>query len=627
MGKRILSFALWGLAAVVIMQTCFPSKQKVETTTSTAWLESFDTLPPADYPLVLENDLLYSEWSANGASCGKVMLKEFTADLHDGAVLDKDWLVVYDARWVEEKAGNGPSNYRRRDALRLLESSDFLLPADPETRVKKNLDSVEWTPSFDAAKNELSFRWQSPNSVTVIKTLRLDPGVYHFEVEVVVIPHDQVAIGRDLSFAISTGGGIRVTADRFYRNPYVGVGLKEYGQLEDVDFFLPTGKPVPNRAEAQRWKDTSIPFVIEGSKYFLSGIRALGDRGFQGAVAEVLFDDKEFGEAMHRGGGEVVQISPQSEFWKRASIAAGFSMHLSAKDTAERKQFQWYFGPKDSRILTAAMYGEMSEAIHYADYERSFFYRLFFTSYVAPFILWLLSLFHTLVGNWGVSIILLTIVVKAAVFPIMRHSQVKMAAYQAKMAKVKPQLDAINKKYAKDPQKKNQETMKIYQQHKLTPPIGGCLPMFLQMPIFIGLYQALRSSILIRQQPFFGWIKDLSQPDALIDFHGPLVDVPILSGVTTLNLLPLIMVVLWVAHQRSMPKPTDPQQAQMQKMMAFMPILFGLILYNYAAGLSLYMITSSAIGIFEQQVIRKRWPVPGSPQAKEMAEKAGDAKS
>ena len=91
--------------------------------------------------------------------------------------------------------------------------------------------------------------------------------------------------------------------------------------------------------------------------------------------------------------------------------------------------------------------------------------------------------------------------------------------------------------------------------------------------------------------------------NAFIDFGGPLTDLPLLSAVTGLNVLPLIMIVLWVWHQRSMPKPTDPQQAQMQKMMAFMPIMFGVMLYNYAAGLSLYMITSSSLGIFEQKVI------------------------
>jgi len=361
---------------------------------------------------------------------------------------------------------------------------------------------------------------------------------------------------------------------------------------------------------------------VEGSKYFLSSIRALGNQRFQGAVAEVLFDDLALGADMAIHDGERKTVSANSEYWKRASVSGIFNLHLGTIDTYEAKQFQWYIGPKDTRVMTEAVYGEMAEVIHYADYGRSFFYRLFLTSYVAPVLLWIMNMFHSLVGNWGIAIILLTIVVKAAVFPIMRHSQIKMAAYQAKMAKVKPQLDSINKKYGKDPQKKNEETMKIYKQHKLSPPVGGCLPMFLQMPIFVGLFQALRSSILIRQEPFFGWIDDLAKPDALIDFGGPVMDFFPFTNVTTFNLLPLIMVVLWVVHQRAMPKPTDPQQAQMQKMMTFMPILFGLILYNYAAGLSLYMITSSLIGIFEQQVIRKRWPVPGSPQAKALEEAA-----
>ena len=623
MGKRILTIALWGLVAVFIMQTCFPDKEPVETTRQADWLESFTVAAPTEYPLVLENEVLRSEWSATGASCGRVLLKQFSADLHDGDVVaDEEWLVVYDARWVEEKAGSGGNNYRRRDAFRLLETSNYLLPGDPESRVKQNLDSVVWDVELDAESNALTFTWESPASITVVKKLRLDPEVYHFDAEVSVIPREMVAVGKDLNFELSTGGGIRMTADNFYPNPFVGVGLKEYGQLEEVDFMLPDGKPLRNRAVAQRWKQTQIPFVVEGSKYFISGIEALGDRGFDGAVAEVLFDDLAVSEDMEAQGGSL-KISSQSEYWGRASVAGGFKVHTSTTDTAERQQFRWYFGPKDTRILTESQYGEMSEVIHYADYGRSFFYRIFLTSYIAPVILWIMTFFHSLVGNWGIAIILLTIVVKAAVFPIMRHSQIKMALYQAKMAKVKPQLEAINKKYANDAQAKNAETMKIYQKHKLSPPIGGCLPMFLQMPIFVGLFQALRSSILIRQEPFFFWIDDLAKPDALIDFGAPLLSFWPFSGMTTFNLLPLIMVVLWVTHQRSMPKPTDPQQAQMQKIMAFMPIMFGLILYNYAAGLSLYMITSSAIGIFEQQVIRKRWPVPGSPQAIALAEKAG----
>ena len=223
----------------------------------------------------------------------------------------------------------------------------------------------------------------------------------------------------------------------------------------------------------------------------------------------------------------------------------------------------------------------------------------------------LLNIFHSIAGNWGVAIILLTMLVRGALMPLNRRSQLKMAEYQVKMQKVKPLLEKINKKYGKDPKKKQEETMKLYKQHKVTPPLGGCLPILLQMPIFIGLFAALRSATDLRQQPFFGWIEDLSRPDALIELSGPLASFFPLSAVTSFNLLPVIMVVLWVAHQKSMPKPADPNAAQMQKIMTFMPILFGVMLYNYAAGLSLYMITSSLIGIFESKVIKKKWPVSG----------------
>ena len=133
------------------------------------------------------------------------------------------------------------------------------------------------------------------------------------------------------------------------------------------------------------------------------------------------------------------------------------------------------------------------------------------------------------------------------------------------------------------------------------------------MPIFIGLFAALRSATDLRHQPFAGWIDDLSRPDALVEFAAPLAGFFPLSAVTSFNLLPIIMVVVWIAHQKSMPKPADPNAAQMQKIMTFMPILFGVMLYNYAAGLSLYMITSSLIGIFEAKVIKKKWPVGPPP--------------
>ncbi|MDA1259731.1 MAG: membrane protein insertase YidC [Planctomycetota bacterium] len=588
-----------------------PSPAEPEVAIGTPPEEDWSQPGPESYPLVLENSVLRTEWSVRGASCGRVLLKQYLDHRIEGEPRPEDYLVLHDSARVQGKNPSGGIVYRKRDAFRLTETSDVLLPADPETRVKPNLDGVEWEVEEDLSQNQLSFRWTAPNGVQVLKVVRLAENSYHFEAEVTVIaPTDPgELLGRDIALRIGTGGGIQVTVDPYYQNPWAAVGLTAHGALDDVDFFHPRGTLPPSRAVAKRWSG-SIPMIAEGSKYFINAIHAL-ERDFDGAVAEVLFDDAAFiAAAPGSAAGATIRRNPSDlDYWSRTSIGGDFTLRLHAASTSERRSFRWYVGPKDSSIMDKAIYGPLSELPDAADYSTSWFYKIFLTPYVAPVILTLLKFFQSIVGNWGVAIILLTVLVRVLVFPITRHSQVKMAEYSTKMQKVKPMLEAVNQKYANDKEKKQMETMKIYKQHKLTPPVGGCLPIFLQMPVFIGLFAALRSSIDLRLKPFTLWIQDLSVPDRFIDLGHPLVDVMLLRSITSLNILPLLMVVLWIIHQRSMPKPTDPQQLQMYKIMAFMPVMFGLLLYNYASGLSLYMITSSALGIFEQKVIRKHWPV------------------
>lgn len=627
MGRRIFIIALWSLVAIVILRTCMPEKAAPEVAVGAPSLEDWSQPGPGgEYPLVLENELLRSEWSAQGASCGKVVLKDFLSHRVAGEPAESDLLVLHDsARVLGKQPAAGSYYYRQRDALRLVETSDVLLPADPATGVKPNLDGVRWDAEPDPAGNGLVFLWTAPNGVTLVKSVRLAPGAYHFDAEVTAIAPAEAgaAIGQRVGLRLCTGGGIVTNPDPYYRNPWVAAGLSEHGRLDDVDFLFPDGDLPPTRAVAKRWSG-SVPMVAEGSKYFLSAILSV-EKDFDGAVAEVFFDDAAFLADNPAATGGAVVNPARADYWSRASIGGSFSLFLAAPSASERKQFRWYVGPKDPETLDAAVYGPLHELPDEADFGTSLFYKIFLTPYVAPVILAILRAFHAVVGNWGVAIILLTVLVRALVFPVTRHSQVKMAEYSAKMQRVKPMLDAINQKHANDPQKKQAETLKIYQQHKLTPPVGGCLPIFLQMPVFIGLFAALRSSIDLRLQPFAGWIQDLSVPDALLDFGGPVAGFWPLSGVVGLNLLPLLMVFLWILHQRSMPKPADPQQQQMYKIMMFMPVMFGLLLYNYASGLSLYMITSSAIGIFEQKVIRKHWPV-ATPAATGTVIPAGKAK-
>jgi YidC/Oxa1 family membrane protein insertase len=238
-------------------------------------------------------------------------------------------------------------------------------------------------------------------------------------------------------------------------------------------------------------------------------------------------------------------------------------------------------------------------------------------------LLWVMGVFHTLTQSWGLAIILLTITVRAILFPINRRSQTAMARYQAKVKRLQPRIDEIKKKYKDDSAKQRQEHARLMQEEgALMPPVGGCLPPLLQIPVFLGLYRALGVSFDLRHASFAHWISDLSLPDRTLalDWNLPWG----LGHVPYLNVLPPLMVVMWIWQQRSMPKPTDPQAASMYKMMMFMPVVMGVFLYNYAAGLSLYMITQSTLGVIEQKIIRKHWPVDDSiPPPSKTKKKSG----
>jgi YidC/Oxa1 family membrane protein insertase len=144
--------------------------------------------------------------------------------------------------------------------------------------------------------------------------------------------------------------------------------------------------------------------------------------------------------------------------------------------------------------------------------------------------------------------------------------------------------------------------MKLMREHQAQPPVLGCLVTLLPIPIFFGLFQVLGTAIELRHSEFFGWVKDLSQPDALpLPFSLPLIG-------STLNVLPILMMITWFLQTLMTPKPTDPQQAQMMKMMSIMPFVMAFFLYNYAAGLSLYMVVSSLLAMIQIKFLHVTTP-------------------
>lgn len=197
---------------------------------------------------------------------------------------------------------------------------------------------------------------------------------------------------------------------------------------------------------------------------------------------------------------------------------------------------------------------------------------------IAKPLFWLLDKIHGFVGNWGWSIIVLTILIKLMFFPLSAASYKSMA----KMKLVTPKMQKIKEQYAKDPAKMNQAMMELYKTEKVNP-LGGCLPIVIQIPVFISLYWVLLASVEMRNAPWLGWIKDLSTPDPFF-------------------ILPVIMAATMFLQTKLNPTPPDPMQA---KMMMVMPLVFSVMFFFFPSGLVLYYVVNNTLSIAQQWQINK----------------------
>jgi YidC/Oxa1 family membrane protein insertase len=228
---------------------------------------------------------------------------------------------------------------------------------------------------------------------------------------------------------------------------------------------------------------------------------------------------------------------------------------------------EFYAGPKDQyRLKEISPYLELS-----VDYGWLW--------WIAQPLFWLLTKIHSLVGNWGVAIILLTVLIKAAFFKLSATSYKSMA----NMRRVQPKMAQIREEHAEDKQKQSQAMMELYRKEKINP-MGGCLPILVQMPVFIALYWTLMESVELRQAPFILWIKDLSVMDPYF-------------------VLPLMMGASMYFMQKLNPPPPDPMQA---KIMQWMPVVFTFFFLWFPAGLVLYWVVNNLLSMAQQYVITKQ---------------------
>jgi YidC/Oxa1 family membrane protein insertase len=226
---------------------------------------------------------------------------------------------------------------------------------------------------------------------------------------------------------------------------------------------------------------------------------------------------------------------------------------------------------------------------------------------------WLLEWLYAQIGNFGLAIMVLTVIVKAVFYPLANKSYAAMS----KMKRLQPEMEKLKERYGEDRQRMNQEVMQLYRREKVNP-AAGCLPIVVQIPVFFALYKVLYTTIEMRHQPFFGWIKDLSAPDPatiLTGFGFIHWQVPEMLHFFNIGVWPLIMGVTMFLQQKLNPAPADPVQA---RVFQFLPILFTFMMAPFSAGLVIYWAWSNTLSIAQQYSIMRRHgtPIGGKAPAK-----------
>ncbi|THB70937.1 MAG: membrane protein insertase YidC [Desulfobulbaceae bacterium] len=261
------------------------------------------------------------------------------------------------------------------------------------------------------------------------------------------------------------------------------------------------------------------------------------------------------------------------------TIVVANELDTLAPGEAKSYEYGLFYGPKKLTLLKQTGFN-LEKIVNFGWFDV-----------IAKPTLYLLNWFHAVFHNYGIAIILVTVILKAIFWPITQKGLKSMK----NMQKLQPKMVKLKEKYKDDPTRMNQEVMNLYRTYKVNP-LGGCLPMLLQIPVFFALYKVLLQSIELRHAPFMLWITDLSAPDRL--FIG--IDIPWLGGLPVLTLL---MGASMFLQQKMTPTTADPTQA---KIMMFLPVIFTFMFLNFASGLVLYWFVNNLLSILQQYLINRQ---------------------
>lgn len=385
----------------------------------------------------------------------------------------------------------------------------------------------------------------------------------------------------------------------FYGNSYeikskiTFVGFDNFISNNSYDLIWENGiRPVErNSVDEANYSNASVYY---GDEQVIVNANSIGEKEvkeFRGRIDWLTIRNKYFATVIIPDNPQKVDgayIEGTREAIGKDGIKEIYNARLTLpfkNQKTETQTFKLYIGPVDYTQLKALG----NNLVRIVDF-GSFFGLKFIIRPIAEYVLLpLFQFLHSIIPNYGIVLIIFSIIIKIVVYPLTKSSYQSMKKMQA----LQPKIAELKEKLKDDPQKLNKETMKLYSTYGINP-AGGCLPMLLQMPIFVALWGMFQSAIELRQQPFFGWIKDLSQPDIIynLGFKLPLVGVQEISG------LAVLMGITTFVQQKMTVK--DPKQ---QALIYVMPIMLTLLFMSFPSGLNLYYFMFNVLSIGQQYYI------------------------
>ncbi len=480
---------------------------------------------------------------------------------------------------------------------------------EPDNPVTTHLRNGQWE-LIRADENSAEFAISVPEyQLRLVKRFRLESASsadvpdeekpYHLRLELEVINQGNAA--RTLAYNLAGPNGL--PTEGFWYAHKISRNWGTAG-LRDVALNFESGSPMlftrasivdeQTSGESTTWRDVAVEYIGVDAQYFSAALIPL----MEGDSGELLPQPREFATVRPVLVGNLPTDPDRAML---ANVSFQMTSQTAKLEPGERilHPFQFFLGPKKPELLDnyGPPSGRLSSLLYYGWF-----------SWAARPMLKILHFFYAIVGNYGIAIVMLTVLVRSCLFPL----SYKQAISTRKMQELQPEIKRIAEKYKKNVEQRTKAQQELFRKHNYNP-LGGCLLMFVQLPILIGLYRSLMVDVELRQAPLISdairWCSNLSAPDMLFfwgDWPPRMLFGPLGWLGPYFNVLPLVTCGLFLLQTKMfMPPPVDEQAEIQQKMMKFMTLFMGVLFFKVASGLCIYFTASSLWGIAERRLLPK----------------------